>query len=174
MLIEKTKKIIDEANRGSKKLRITNYAASSGSLSTMDVELLDPENGYHEMIKKSLILLPTIPNSGGADEELFKTAKEQLEKSFKKTLEGTHSRKESNQVESDDRYRYGLNNGDVNQVVIMHMKSLNTVTHTAAPEKKQRELTIVKDSIRKRLPIGKYNGKIILSPGKFDGIEVLP
>jgi hypothetical protein len=74
-----------------------------------------------------------------------------------------------------ENHRWALKEGNEDLVVVFHVRVMDKKVREESPlpPKNKRELTKAKDYIRDRLPISEYKNQLLLTPSKYDSVEVV-
>lgn len=176
MQVKELKENIDKAAQTGDRLFVKGYKNSDGEVADMKVKLLDPSRGPRDLTVESLTKLNSITNPGDFPEGVWDTAMEQLEDSFRKTLTGQHKNRQSTvSYDKPEDHRWALKEGKDELVVVFHVRVMDKVVREESPlpPTNKRELTKAKDYIRDQLPISEYKNQLLLTPSKYESVEVV-
>lgn len=174
--MEKVKKEIERAVKGSGVLCIKGYEDSKGGVCDYVVQLL-PDTGYKDLVQESLDKLPEVSlDAATADSDVLwaeESARSALAESFQKTLSNKHPERKGPKLEKSDAgwfYYADVSAEDDNApVVLKHMRCLEREEHKKKPASTRVSKPEVqaKRILRSQLPISDYIGMLVLKPGKF-------
>jgi hypothetical protein len=178
--IEEVKKIIKEAWETTRKLSVTEYKNSRGNTYNYELEMIG-HDGYLEMIKNCLKLLEEDAyekiDSKRVSQEDFERALQQLEVSWKKSLNGEHKRPAAKVTDVEKKTGYVKDEDD--HVNIRNMRVISKVvvdySNPDAPKVRSDTKPVIraKNFIREQSPLKDFLGNLRFEDGKFKRIAVL-
>jgi len=146
-------------------ISIKGYVNSQGAVTNYLVQPLG-ENGYKNLIQKSIDEIDQLENKKEFDEVIFKLAKKELKESFNKTLNDEHNITNNYSKETKGFYSHEDNDATyIRNIVIVKREVLIEGEKKVV---KSREKTLAKNYLKNRLPIGKYQGCFKLDSSKFE------
>ena len=149
-------------------ISIKGYTTAKGEVANYLVQPLG-DNGYINIINKSLVELENVKNEKGFSQDVFEQAKIELETSFNKTINNEHNKTDN--YNKEKKGFYGHSKSD--SLYIKDIVIIKKVTITKGEKKivKSAEKTLAKKYIRNKLSIGKYQGTFKLDSSKFEELS---
>lgn len=146
-------------------ISIKGYTTAKGEKANYLVQPLG-NNGYINIINKSLAELENVKNEKGFSQDVFEQAKKELEESFNKTLNNEHQR--TNNYNKEKKAFYGHSKEDCLYIKNIVIIKKETIKQGDKKQVKSAEKTLAKKHIRNKLAIGKYQGTFKLDSSKFE------
>jgi hypothetical protein len=149
-------------------ISVNGYTSKSGQIANITVQPLGAD-GYHKLIAKSIAEAPQLERPSKFDEETWAKALEGQIKSWQKTLDGGHERKNNFTKESKGFDNHAENDAVYIRNFVIISKDVTTEgeykTVNSAP------LTKAKGYLRKNTAVGKYQGQMKLEIGTFNTVK---
>jgi hypothetical protein len=174
--MESTKQAVTSAFKSGQALRVYGYKNSDGEVQDIVVKFL-PSGGYHGLIQESVKTASTLPPelrpATATAEDWTKALQEQIT-SWKATLSGqTPERNFGAPLTPVPDVGYGVSE---QRPAAIYLTGLQRVGPAKTPDtsKCRNGVTASKKIIQFQTPVSSYVGTLILEPGKFERVEVLP
>jgi hypothetical protein len=173
-----TEKILETVLEAKKEgiLEVDDYFSSStGEVFDFAFEIIGRE-GYLKIVSTSKNQLLDMEKPEHIAAEVWMTAKEQQLQSWERTLSGeTSGRKSPDYIPVDGDCVFETKD-EVPFVVVKHLRIIRktavaTEKPAATKQKKQSDIALAKEFIRKNTAMGMYVGQINLGNGKFTSIR---
>lgn len=159
----------------SRKFRILGYVTQAGGVENIDCSLLQDGENYTHLVRRALGVatrMHTEPVPKGFDAEVWTLALREQEDSWLKHINENPMRLGDNN-RPDFLHYEPLNPQDIEEGIsvtdlLCERTTLNGVTKSPVSPK-----AIAKAYIREQTEVSRFTSKLILSCGKFQGVEML-
>jgi hypothetical protein len=156
-----------ETNNGF--IHIKGYESrGSGQIADVTVQPLG-EKGYEKLLNEAIADSASFVKPDGVDDELWNKALTAQIKSWQKSLDGEHNRK--NNFEKQEKGFYGHSENDAIYIKNVVIVKKEVIKKGEFKKVNSAPLTILKAKIRKMSRIGKYQGSYKLEMGTFESVS---
>jgi hypothetical protein len=165
-MMHDTLTVVKAALAGNRKLKIYGYRNSKGEVKDLEVELIGAA-GYRELVRQSLAAAGDLAINANHEytHGQFIQAVDEQRLSWTITLQG-------HEPSPDAGFGWSVPMDRPNALKLDYLKRLGEPGDLT--ELPKSPVAIAKKRLQHALPIGRFIGSVILEPGKFERVELIP